>query len=100
MNRVFVISAPHGKNLEPAKEFGPLTVMLDGNETSIQADDRLQEYLDDFKDSDFLLLIGNPMHIAIATHYLGRTFPCKDIQILLWDRESQTYTKSKIYALE
>lgn len=100
MSRVFVISAPHGKNLEPAKEFGPLTVMLDGHETAIMAQDRLNEYLYDIRPQDYLLLIGNPLHIAIAAQVArkqlgGQGHPLK---VLIWDRESQTYTEEKIYA--
>ncbi len=96
MNRVFVISAPHGKNLEPAKEFGPLTVMLDGHETAIMAQDRLVDHLAKFDKDDFLLLIGNPLHIAAAIMLLSKTMPY--IHLLLWDRESQTYMENTIYA--
>ena len=97
MNRVFVISAPHGKNLEPAKEFGPLTVMLDGHETAIMAQDRLSEHLHKFDNGDYLLLIGNPLHIAAAMHCIAVNRPLW-INLLIWDRESQTYKKEIIYA--
>lgn len=96
MNRVFIISAPHGKNLEPAKEFGPLTVMLDGHETAIMAQDRLADHLHKFEPSDMLLLIGNPMHIAAAAMFLAGKMPY--INTLVWDRETQTYGIQKLYA--
>lgn len=96
MSRVFVISAPHGKNLEPAKEFGPLTVMLDGHETAIMASDRLYEHLRNFTEHDHLLLIGNPLHIAAAMLLLARVV--NKVKLLVWDRESQTYQETTIYA--
>jgi len=97
MNRVFVISAPHGKNLEPAKEFGPLTVMLDGHETAIMAQDRLNDYLTQFTTEDFLLLIGNPIHIAAAIFLISVQRP-QWVKLLVWDRESQTYQMERLYA--
>ena len=96
MNRVFVISAPSGKNLEPAKQFGPLTVMLDGHETAIMAQDRLAEHLSLFHEDDFLLLIRHPLHIAAAAFELKNKV--RHVKCLVWDRESQTYQETKLYA--
>jgi hypothetical protein len=54
----------------------------------------------DIRPQDYLLLIGNPLHIAIAAQVArkqlgGQGHPLK---VLIWDRESQTYTEEKIYA--
>lgn len=90
---VYIIQAPTGKNLEPAKQYGDLTVMLRGNESKKEAQDKLITYLSDFKPNDFLLLIGSPLFIAIAVVAISQR---EVVQLLIWDREHQKYNVEEL----
>ena len=48
-SKVYVIQDSPGKNLEPAKEFGEITVMLTGRETSFtESREKLNGFLNNF----------------------------------------------------
>lgn len=101
MNKVFVIQDSPGKNLGPAKEYGDLTIMLHGDENSISASSKLLHHLEDFNPAmDFLLLIGNPVFIAIASMILTSVAheTRQRIKVLVWDREHYKYNVESIYA--
>lgn len=100
MNNVFVIQDSPGKNLEPAKEYGQITIMLSGNEHTGEANLRLTKYLEHFDPvRDYLLLIGNPVFIAIAAMILATVAHeyRLSIKVLVWDKTHYRYNVESIY---
>lgn len=100
-NNVYVIQDSPGKNLEPAKEYGSITIMLNGGEHSGEANIKLQDYLKNFNPiHDYLLLIGNPVFIAIAAMILTTVAHeyRMSIKVLLWDKTHYKYNVGEIYA--
>jgi len=91
---VYVIQAPAGKNLEPAKKFGELTVMLNGDESTDEACRKLEFHFKNWNFHDRLLLIGHPIFICLASGILS--FKYKQIIVLVWDREHQIYVEERI----
>jgi hypothetical protein len=97
---VFVIQDPKEKNLQPATDYGALTVMLTGRETTAQATAKLAERLKHFTPEDFILLIGNPVFMAIAIMIASRVTreQRRQLQLLVWNREHYKYDLERIYA--
>jgi hypothetical protein len=93
-NIVYIVQDSPGKNLLPAKEYGELFILLNGNESTPQAIDKLRTKLSAFSSKDSLLLIGNPMFIGLAMLYAHEKSPT--INVLLWDREHYRYNKESI----
>ncbi len=91
MPKVYVIQDSPGKNLQPAKEFGELVVMLTSHDKLASGDVKLSHYLRDFTKHDFLLLIGNPFFIAQAAVIASFTEGVAEVQCLVWDREHYKY---------
>ena len=94
-NTVYVIMDSHGKNLLPAKEFGDLRVMLKGDESPTEATNKLERALSEMSHDDHLLLIGNPVFIALASH-IALTKLDGEVKLLVWDRESYSYNSTTI----
>jgi hypothetical protein len=94
MRTVFVIQ-DSGKNLLPAREFGKLQVMLTGKETTEHATLKIEEHLAFMRPDDYLLLIGNPLFIAIAS---AKAFDQCDgsVNFLLWEREEYRYRIERV----
>ena len=95
-SRVFIIQDSAGKNFEPAKEFGELTIILTGRETVIEAINRLEHYLESFTGDDYLLLVGSPLFIGIASALAWNLCLSGHIQFLVWDREHYKYNVEKV----
>ena len=94
-SKVYVIQDSPGKNLEPAKEFGEITVMLTGRETSFtESREKLNGFLNNFTEHDFLLIIGSPVNIVQATAILASWY--ETFNVLVWDREHYKYNKQTI----
>jgi len=96
---VYVIQDVKGKNLLSATEFGELKFLVPANENIMfeteLVTDRICQGLEDFSDKDYLLLIGDPIAIGIATHYaadvnFGR------IKFLKWDNREYKYYKVEV----
>ena len=101
MKTVFVIQDSSGKNLEPAKDYGDLLIMLTGREQNGEAATKLIKHLEDFDPcTDFLLLIGNPVFIALSMMILTDVAHehRHKINLLIWDREHYIYRVEGIYA--
>lgn len=97
MSKVFVIMDVPGKNLLPAKEYGDLRVILHGKENNVTAYSKLDQVLSvEFSEKDFLLLIGNPIFIAMASSILTEYHPIGKIQFLVWDRQQYKYNVERI----
>lgn len=92
--RVYVVQEVPGRNLTSALEFGNLVPIL-GPNTNIQLS--TQSYIEDIYDAlidfrpnvDYLLLIGDPLAIAIAFHAAARVD--ERVTVLKWDRETKRY---------
>src|SRR5690242_11079797 len=99
-NNVYVIQDSPGKNLEPAKEYGQITIMLSGDEHAGEANLKLTKHLENFRPShDYLLLIGNPVFIAIASMILATVAHewRLSINVLVWDKVHYRYNVEAIY---
>lgn len=95
MSIVYVVSAVNGKNLLPAKEFGKLHVILGGGETNYEAWGKLTTALEQMNSSDYLLLIGHPLHIGFAVHIVMKLWS-PDVKFLIWDRVNYNYRIERI----
>ena len=96
MPKVYIIQDAPGKNLEPAKDHGSVVVMLTGKETADEALERLEHYLKDFQFEDYLLLVGNPVNIALASILVWELSTLRTINLLVWDREYYKYNIVRI----
>jgi hypothetical protein len=94
-NVVYVIQDVPGKNLLPAKEFGKLHVILSGKEVTQHAVWKLADDLSRMTSEDYLLLIGHPINIAIASH-IALTALSGRVNFLVWDRVNYKYEKQEV----
>lgn len=90
MNTVFVVQNPLQKSLLPAEKFGKLHVVLNGHETLHEAVDKLVKAFKSMSPSDYLIQVGSPMNIGIATH-LALEACDGSVQLLIWDRVTLSY---------
>jgi len=88
-NKVYIIEDAGGKNFLPAKEFGELHVILSGREPIDRAQDKIRLALANMVESDFLLLVGSPLHIAIAAFTVLNRFG--KANVLVWNQEAYKY---------
>lgn len=91
MSKVYVIQNTPGKNFEPAKEFGELTIILHGSETPNDAKLKLERALRNFESGDKILLVGNPLFIAMAGIIVYDISSSYEINFLCWDKEHYKY---------
>lgn len=84
-------------DLRPAMSFGEVVVLLPANVTGmlmspvVQA---LKEKLAEFSDEDFLVAIGDPSIIAVASGIiLSKNHKLK---LLKWDKRSKAYSVAEI----
>lgn len=80
-------------NLDPAKAFGELVVMLPPNANRLHVNpliSAIKEKMKDFGPEDYVVAIGDPSLLAaaacIAVKKTGGT-----LRILKWDRQSSSY---------
>jgi len=91
---VYVVQEVAGRNIASARQFGDFQVLLPSNSnimlSSAPSVRRMKSILQDFKDEDYLLLIGDPAAIgaacAIAAYYNRGRF-----KLLKWDRQEGLY---------
>lgn len=92
--RVFVVHNDGTKNLLPALDFGSLEVILDDRHHSVYVAqplvDRIKAALRTFTRNDYLLLIGDPVAIAIASAW-AVTKNAGEVKVLKWDRQERRY---------
>lgn len=97
MPRVFIIQNSAGKNFEPAKHHGEITIILRGSETIDQAEIALADCLTRFKPEDFLLLVGSPVFIIMAALLAWQELiPGEPLKTLVWDKEHYQYNVVEI----
>tara|TARA_R100000742_G_C4279248_1_gene103348 strand:- start:5079 stop:5462 length:384 start_codon:yes stop_codon:yes gene_type:complete len=91
---VYVVQEVQGRNIASARQYGEFKVLLPSNtQIMLSASPsvrRMKSILKDYKDGDYLLLIGDPAAIGVACsiaafYNLGR------YSILKWDRQEGLY---------
>tara|TARA_R100001510_G_scaffold47083_1_gene44242 strand:+ start:2794 stop:3129 length:336 start_codon:yes stop_codon:yes gene_type:complete len=99
MSFVYVIQDFGDKNLLPAKRYGEVRVLLPPNRqivfSSAPTVRRLREGLKNFSDEDYLLLIGDPAAIGIATSIASENNRGR-YTLLKWDRQEAEYYDIKV----
>lgn len=96
---IYVVQDPDGKEIAVAREYGQLCVMLNGRETTGLAIEKLTSHLQSITRDDFLLQIGSPLNIGIATH-LALLFNEGELNLLVWHRQTYKYNIEHITTYE
>lgn len=90
---VYVVQESTGKNFLPAASYGEIEVLLQAQEFGFSPGPmfhRINKKLQHFCDEDYLLLIGDPVAIGIATAVAARWNQGR-VKVLRWDRQERTY---------
>lgn len=91
---VYVIQEQGNKNILPAVKYGELKILLPPDYQITfspgQVTKKLMVSLSDFNDDDYLLLIGDPAAIGIATA-IAAHWNCGRVKMLKWDRQEKMY---------
>ena len=91
---VYVIQEPVGKNINPASEFGEIKYLLRGDSQILFSagfvTNSMKSQLSNFNDNDYLLLIGDPVAIGIATA-IACQWNQGRAKLLKWDRQESKY---------
>jgi hypothetical protein len=94
---VYVVQNSPKFNLLPAAEYGELQVLLPSGQVMMATAPTislLRRALREFSNDDYLLAIGDPIAIGLATA-IAAGFNGGKIRMLKWDRQEHRY-----YALE
>tara|TARA_R110000772_G_scaffold38453_1_gene90734 strand:+ start:355 stop:660 length:306 start_codon:yes stop_codon:yes gene_type:complete len=93
MSKVYAIQEASGKNLLAATNYGdlefllpPLTNLMFATESAVNT---IKEGLSEFTEEDYLLLVGDPISIGIATHYAVKS--SNVVNFLKWDNREYKY---------
>lgn len=91
--RTVYVPYDDGKNLEPAKEFGEICILLSPKDIKQGYDhivDLLDNRLNNISSEDYLVLIGDPIVIAITAH-IALELTNGTVNMLKWDRIKYKY---------
>lgn len=101
--RVFVVQDDGQKNLLPAMKYGSLEVLIAGRDTALYNTvplvEELRKKLVDFGPDDYLLLVGDPVAIAICAAICSHRTKAAGMKLLKWDRQERTYYPLHVTAL-
>jgi hypothetical protein len=94
LSKVYVLQEQAGKNIVTALDFGEIEVLLPSN-TQIgfsagQVTQVLYSKLSSYTENDYLLLMGDPVIIGIATTVAAHWSNGK-VKMLKWDRMEKRY---------
>ena len=93
MAKVYAIQETPGKNLLAATNFGELEFLLPPKTNLMfsteDAVTRIRSALEFFTEDDYLLLVGDPVSIGIATYYAGKN--SNKVSMLKWDNREYKY---------
>ena len=93
MAKVYAIQEATNKNMLSATNFGDLEFLLPPQTNLMFSTEKtlntIKSGLDDFTEEDYLLLIGDPVSIGIATHYAAKKTDV--VKFLKWDNREYTY---------
>jgi len=92
---VYVVQEVPGRNIASARSYGDFEVLLPSNNTQIMLSAapsvrRMKKILQDFKEGDYLLLIGDPAAIGVACS-IAAFYNRGRYSILKWDRQEGLY---------
>ncbi len=91
---VYVVQEQNGKNLLPARKYGEISTLLPpGQQVTFSAGQvvrQLDVKLSNFSDSDYLLLIGDPVAIGISVAIAAKWNNGK-VKLLKWDKQECMY---------
>lgn len=85
-------------NLEPAKKFGELVVMLPPNANRLHISPlmtALREQMKEYSPEDYIVAVGDPSLIAAASCLAAKKTNGL-LRILKWDRQSSSYIAVEI----
>jgi hypothetical protein len=93
MAKVYAIQEANNKNMLSATNFGDLEILLPPQSNLMFSTEKtlntIKSGLDEFTEDDYLLLIGDPVSIGIATHYATKKTDV--VKFLKWDNREYTY---------
>ena len=93
MAKVYAIQEANNKNMLSATNFGELEFLLPPQTNLMFSTEKtlniIKSGLDEFTEDDYLLLIGDPVSIGIATHYATKKTDV--VKFLTWDNREYTY---------
>src|SRR6266550_8883140 len=92
---VYVIQDPGSKNLENARKFGTLEVILTGKEDPARGTRLLTNIMMGVRPIDYLLLLGSPLFIGVAMH-AGLLALNGKLNVLVWDKQHLEYVKHEV----
>ena len=95
---VYVVQEVSGRNIVSARQYGDFEVLLPSN-TNIMLSAapsvrRMKKILQDYKDEDYLLLIGDPAAIGVACS-IAALYNRGRYKILKWDRQAVQMDKTQ-----
>lgn len=100
---VYVIQEQQGKNLLPALKYGEIKVLLPtGMQVCFSAGQVtriIDTALSSFNDNDYLVLIGDPVAIAIAGAMAAKWNQGR-VRMLKWDKQEKMYFPVSINMFE
>ena len=97
MATVYVVQDIQGKNILPAREYGELDVLLPAGQITLSPGPtifKLRKKLTNFSDEDYLLLIGDPIAIGLAS-MVAASFNNGRVSFLKWDKQERQYFSVK-----
>lgn len=84
-------------DMTPAEDYGDLVVLLDETASPFRPKplmEVLQERLQEFREGDYLLPVGNPVFIGLATLFAADASPV--VKYLLWSGKEQRYVAVEV----
>lgn len=97
MSKVYIVQETN-HNIEPARKFGTLQVMLTYADIKKGPDHVvkcLRKRMASINSQDCIVCLGDPMAIGIAIH-IGLIFTGGRVRILKWDRVKLVYHEEEI----
>jgi hypothetical protein len=99
MPKVYVVQEVEGKNISSADIFGEIEVLLNNKKQITYSAGAVADYLNtklsSFKETDYLLLIGDPVAIGLAVAIAAKWSGGK-MNLLKWDKQSYRYIPVKV----
>ena len=90
---VYVVQEPKGINIVSATKYGDIEIILPATEhitfNTKGVVEKIREKLKHFTEDDYLLLLGDPAAIGVATYFALNVN--KRAQFLKWDRQEKMY---------
>jgi hypothetical protein len=91
---VYITQHSHGRDFLPARKYGELEALLQGNVQIVISGDpvlrKIKRGLRNFNDDDHLLLSGDPLIMGVAVYEALRVNGGR-ARFLKWDRRNQDY---------